>query len=86
MTTFAVNSVASLMTALASAQGGDQISLASGTYSGLSLQNFNFTSAVTITSADPTKPAVFTNFTLANSSGMVFSQLDFNAAGSTDPY
>lgn len=86
MAIITVNSVATLMAALASVQGGDTINLASGTYTGLSLQNLNFAAPVTITSADPNAQASLTNFTISNSSGLVFSRLDFDATGSTDPY
>lgn len=86
MTIITVNSVATFMAALASVQGGDTISLAPGTYSGLSLQNFNFSAPVTITSSDPNAQATLTTFKLSNSSGLVFSQLDFDASASPDPY
>jgi Ca2+-binding RTX toxin-like protein len=79
MSNYSVSSTSELMSALKSAHGGDTISLGAGTYSGLSLQNLSFDSAVTIKSADPGNQAVLTNFSIGSSKGLSFSNLDFKA-------
>ena len=78
MTTFNVSSVSQLTTALSKAQSGDVIQVASGTYSNVLLKNYNFAGNVTITSADPTKPAVFTDFVLKSSSGITLKGMEFS--------
>lgn len=78
MTIFNVSSVTQLTGALSKAQSGDVIQLASGTYSNVLLNNYKFSGNVTITSADPTKPAVFTDMLLKGSSGLTFKGLDFS--------
>lgn len=83
MSNYSASNAAELTAALRSAQGGDTILLSAGTYSGLSLQNLNFDTAVTIKSADPAHLAVITDFTLSASKGLAFSTLDFTAASST---
>ena len=50
---------------LAKAKGGDIIRLAPGTYTGLYFKAHSYAPALTITSADPTHPAVLTNFDAA---------------------
>ena len=67
------------MSALKSAQGGDTIQLTPGAYSGLSIYNVNFAQGVTITSADPGKQAVLTNFNIMESSGLKFSNVEMSA-------
>ena len=79
MSNYSASSTLELTAALRSAQSGDIILLSAGTYSGLSLQNLNFDSAVTIRSADPTHLAVITDFTVSASKGLAFSNLDFTA-------
>jgi hypothetical protein len=79
MSVITVSSSAGLEQALASASAGDTIQLAAGTYSGLRFDNLNYSSAVTITSADPNNQAVLTNFVINNSSGLTFSNLEFFA-------
>ncbi len=83
MSNYTASNAAELTAALRSAQGGDTILLSAGTYSGLSLQNLNFDTAVTIRSADPAHLAVITDFTLSASKGLAFSTLDFTAASAT---
>ncbi len=77
MATTTVNSTASLITALGKAHAGDTIQLSAGTYSGLAIKNVNFSSAVTIKSADPNHMAVITDFTVTGSSGLTFQNLEF---------
>jgi hypothetical protein len=74
-----VDSVSGLSNALKAAQGGDTIQLASGTYSGLTINNVSFATGVTITSADPGAPAVLTNFNINGSAGLTFTNLEFVA-------
>lgn len=83
MTTITVSTTAQLQTALSSAHAGDVILLASGNYTGVSLRDLHFTSPVTITSADPSHPAQFYDFTLRTSSGLDFSNLVLNASKAT---
>ena len=86
MSTFQVNSVSGLNSALGSASSGDTIYLASGNYSGVWLQNLNFAGGVTITSQDPNHQAVLNGLKLTNDSGMHFSNLEVSTVGSTDAY
>jgi hypothetical protein len=81
---FNVDSVSSLVNALKSASGGDVISLAPGTYSGLALKNLTFNGGVTLTSADPAQQAVITDFTLTNVKGVTFSNLDLSTLDHPD--
>jgi len=78
MTIFYVSTTNDLLSAVSSASSGDTISLASGTYSGVNFNNINFSSNVTITSADPSNPAVLTSLMVRNSSGLTFSNLEFS--------
>ena len=75
MSIFQVSTTAQLYSALSSARAGDEIKLASGTYSGVSLSGLNFSGAVSISSADATKPAVFTDLQIAQSSNLSFSNI-----------
>jgi Ca2+-binding RTX toxin-like protein len=83
MSNYSASNAAELTSALRSAQGGDTILLSAGTYSGLSLQNLSFDTAVTIKSADPAHLAVITDFTISASKGLAFGNLDFTAASAT---
>ncbi|HKP78780.1 MAG TPA: hypothetical protein VJU34_06615, partial [Phenylobacterium sp.] len=71
-----VSSSAALYSALKAAHGGDTILLAPGTYTPFSIKSMNFSSEVTIASADATKPAVLTGFTITSSSGIAFENLE----------
>lgn len=70
-----------LRSALGSAKPGDTLLLAPGTYAGLPAKNISlkFDKPITITSADPANPAVFTSFTLRNVQGLTFKNLELNA-------
>ena len=86
-----VSSSAALYTALKAAKPGDTIALKGGDYGTLSLSNFNYAGTVTITSADPGRPAVIAGINLANSSGLTFSEIetfddDLSANDSTGSY
>ena len=86
MSTVTVSTPSGLSAALQVAQAGDTILLAAGTYSGLSFNNLNFSSSVTIQSADAAHPATLTNFTMNGSSGLSFNNLEFSAVAALDPY
>lgn len=77
MPTFNVSTTAQLVAAATKAVAGDTISLASGTYAGVVLQNLNPTGAITITSADPLHPAVLTDLNMVGSSNITMSNLTF---------
>lgn len=74
-----VATVAALMTALSTAQAGDTVQLAAGTYSNIVIRNF--VGGVTITSADPTHQASLKGLYVANSSGLTFQGLDVQSTG-----
>ncbi|MEO6093245.1 MAG: hypothetical protein ABIT04_13630, partial [Novosphingobium sp.] len=63
MSNFYAVTTADLLKYAGLAKNGDQIFLASGTYSGVLIQNVLKTGNVTITSADATHPAVLTDLT-----------------------
>ena len=84
MSTITVTNTAMLTQALNSAHSGDTIQLAAGTYSGLKISNVNIPGGVTITSLDPAHKAMVTNFSVANSSGLNFSNLEFLANGAAN--
>jgi Ca2+-binding RTX toxin-like protein len=86
MTTYAVTTTAGLMTAAQKAVAGDTISLASGTYAGVLLQNINPTGAITITSADTSHPAVLTDLNLVGSSNIGLSNLTLLTGNDTTWY
>ena len=71
-----VTNSAGLYAATKAAVAGDQILLAPGSYSMISLSNFNPTSAVTIASLDPTNPAKVSGIYAVNSSNVTFKNLD----------
>lgn len=76
MAVITVNSSKSLISAVAAAKDGDVIKMAAGTYSGVVISGANFLKGVTITSADPTHPAVLTDLMVAKSKGLTFQGLD----------
>ncbi len=77
MSTLTVTNAAELQSALASAQGGDVISLAAGNYGNVTI-NKNFASDVTITSQSSSSPAVLQSLTVNSSSHLVFDGLSVN--------
>ena len=83
MATITVSTTAQLTTALSAAHAGDTILLAAGTYSAVNLQNYNFTTPVTITSADATHPATLTGLMVRSSSGLNFTNLELDASHAT---
>jgi peptidoglycan hydrolase-like protein with peptidoglycan-binding domain len=88
-----VTTTAGLLAALKTAHAGDTITLAPGTYIGVKIvgltygaSGLNFTSPVTITSADPSHEAVIEGLGIANVTGLTFRNLAFTSVGVTDPY
>lgn len=81
MTVVTVTSSQGLMNAVQFAADGDVIKLASGTYSGIILRTANFANGITITSADPTRPAVITDLKVRGSDGLTFSNLNLTNTG-----
>lgn len=80
-----VDSTGTLVAALKAAQPGDVIKLAPGVYDDFGGKfSPRFDSPVTITSADPANPAVFTDFTLARAQGLIFKQVNFATLDHTD--
>ena len=81
--TISVSNSAELYGALANARGGDVISLASGNYGELQANRFSkfnlkFDSKVTIKSADPGNPAVFTELNLRDAGNITFDSVKFD--------
>lgn len=77
MSGISVSDSAGLNTALRDAKAGDTIYLAGGTYSGISANGLLKGGAVTVTSADPARPAVLTDLNVMNSNGFTFTNLEF---------
>lgn len=84
MAVVTVNSSQALMGALANASSGDVIKLAAGTYSNVALKGLNFANGVTITSADPNRPAVLTDLMISGSKGITVQNLELFNARSAD--
>lgn len=82
--TVRVASTPGLITALRSAKGGEVIRLAPGVYEGFSLKGISFNTGVTITSADPAKQAVFTDFRISDVAGLTFENLVFATQSSVE--
>jgi parallel beta-helix repeat protein len=74
---YSVSSAGELVAAAKVAVGGDTIQLAAGTYSDVSLKGLQFTSQVTITSADPGSPAVLIDFAVSGVTGLTLQNLSF---------
>ncbi|WP_332763842.1 hypothetical protein, partial [Phenylobacterium sp.] len=77
MASVTVSDRESLLREIKAAQPGDTILLEPGVYSDISISNLKIVGDVTITSADPTRPASFTDLTVRDSSGLNFSNLEF---------
>lgn len=88
MSTFKVSTTAQLVSALKLAKAGDTVSLASGTYAGVTLKGLSYSGAVTIASADPTKPAVFSDLMVRYSSNLQFADvvLSSQSGGPTNAF
>lgn len=75
MAEYIVGTTAGLLAAAKSAVAGDVIKLSAGNYAGVSLLNINPRGTVTITSADPANPAVFSDMNVRYSSNLSFSDI-----------
>lgn len=76
-TTMRVADMPQLYEALKLARGGETITLAPGVYSGLAFKAApKFDKLVTITSANPSRRAVFSDFALTGAKGLRFTNLD----------
>lgn len=83
MTTFRVSNQSQLNSALSNVKNGDTILLASGTYNSIQMQtnrrtDHDFSSKVTIASADPNNPAKVNSLKLADVSNVEFRDLVFD--------
>src|SRR5580658_13895 len=81
MTTITVSTTAGLASALSSAQPGETILLAPGTYSGVDISNVNINGTVTIESQNSADPAVIAGLNVQGSSGLTFSDLTLTTVG-----
>ena len=77
MATISVSSASGLTTAMAQAKAGDTILLASGNYGAFSTGN-DYSSAVTIKSADAGSPATFSSVSLNGATGITFDSINFD--------
>jgi Ca2+-binding RTX toxin-like protein len=75
MAILSVSTTAELLAAVKLAQPGDEIRMAPGQYSGVSLKGILPAGNVTITSADPTNPAVLSDLTVSGSSNLTISNV-----------
>jgi parallel beta-helix repeat protein len=71
----------SLWAALTAAHAGDTILLSPGTYSPITLQNFQFDGTVSVQSADSSNLAVLTGLKLIGTSGLAFNNFDMPLTG-----
>jgi parallel beta-helix repeat protein len=77
MATISVSNASGLTTAMAQAKAGDTILLASGNYGDFSTGN-DYSSAVTIRSADASHAASFSSVTLNGATGITFDSITFD--------
>jgi parallel beta-helix repeat protein len=82
--TITVSTLAELKSALSGATGGETILLQGGDYGKLGLSSMDFPSTVTIASANPEDPAVFSGLSLKNVSDLTFDGVVFDYAFSPD--
>ncbi|NOE20728.1 hypothetical protein GS634_21570, partial [Ruegeria atlantica] len=85
-TTIMVTSVAELNQALSQVTGGETILLAAGNYGKLSLNGKQFSSNVTIKSADPNASASFSEVHLNGASNVTFDTIKFDYTYSSGDY
>ena len=85
-TTITVTSAAELNQALSQATGGETILLAAGNYGKLSLNGKQFSSNVTIKSADPNASASFSEAHLNGASNVTFDTIKFDYTYSPGDY
>lgn len=75
--TIPVATPAQLQAAWKAAKPGDTILLAPGNYGGAGINDAQYAGTVTVKSADPTRPAVFTRITLNSARNLTLSGLEF---------
>lgn len=78
VSTFTAGSSEQLMKFLVAAKAGDTIALTAGTYTPIMIRGLNV-SGVTITSADPSNPAILTDLTIRESSGINVSHVEMSS-------
>ena len=88
MATVTVSNSTALLSALNAAHAGDTILLAPGSYSHITIANYNKGGTVNIASASAANEAVLNGFTITNSTGLNFSNLVMSTANYTSgsPY
>jgi hypothetical protein len=77
MATIQINNAAGLQIALRTVRGGDTLLLAPGNYSNVSISRLNFSTPVTIMSANARDLAHIDQLTVTGSSGFNFKAIDF---------
>ena len=75
MATITVSNATELLSALSTAQAGDQILLSAGEYGNVAISGRTFATDVTIASADPANPAVFRTISISGSQGLAFENI-----------
>ena len=78
-----VSSTEQLRRALETAQNGDVISLMPGRYPGIVISNVKKNGNVTVTSADPSRPAIIEELLIRNSAGLTLSNVELAANTAT---
>jgi hypothetical protein len=86
MATFKASSSEELMAAALRAQAGDTIALAAGSYEKVTLRNLKFADEVTITSADPGRPAELTGLRANGVENITFRNVVFADRDAATPY
>lgn len=81
MATINVSNTSQLLSALSSANGGDVIVLESGNYGSVDFENFSYNSMVTVKSANPDKPAFFSNLNVDNVSHLRIDGIEVGDSG-----
>lgn len=76
-----VSNTSQLLSALSSAKGGDTIVLASGNYGAVDFKNLSYSSMVTVKSANPDKPAVFSSVDIDNVSHLRIDDVEVADGG-----
>jgi hypothetical protein len=72
---------ASYEATLRAAKGGDTVRLSPGIYARGDVSGRKFSPPLIIISADPARPAVFTDFKLEKVNGLIFRQVEFDNSG-----
>ena len=72
-----VSTTAALVTALKAAQSGDTVLLTTGSYNYFAISNVHFATDVTVASETPGAPAVMSSFSISNSNGLTFRDIEF---------